>query len=300
MTNGGFDPNQGQNFGPQGQPQQPQFAAPGPDQQYGAPQQGYAQQGQPQQPQFAAPGPEQQYAQAGQPQPGQQYGAPQQGQQYGAPQQQGYPQPGQQYGAPQQGGYGQPGAQGYGAPQQPYPGAPAPQGPGGPGDIGIRIGARLLDGLILGIPLVVISLILNSAFGPYVADVMAASTIDAMYEAGKPSYAYYLLTAIINTAVVLGYFGYLESAMGQTLGKKIVGLRVVNAQGANPTFQQALTRNAWMGVSIIGLIPGTIGMTLVCLVGLGAAVAILVTVSSSPTKQGIHDKLAGGTQVIKV
>lgn len=236
MTHGGFDPNQGQNYNPQGQPQygqQPQFAAPQ------------------QQPQFAAQ----------QPAPEAQYGAPQQPAGYG-----------------QQPSYGQ--QPGYGAP-----------GPGGLGDLGARFGARVIDNLIIGLILLIPAFVLYLTFRTTVR-------LGYGYEVSVVGYGFYGVMALVIPAVALGYFVLLETKNGQTIGKKVVGLRVVGAQGAHPTLNESLIRNAWMGAYILWIIP-TAGTILAGLVIFAAMVAIAVTINNSPTKQGLHDKYAGGTQVVK-
>ena len=42
---------------------------------------------------------------------------------------------------------------------------------------------------------------------------------------------FYLITGVINTVIGLGYFGYLESSRGQTLGKQVLKLRTYGPDG---------------------------------------------------------------------
>ena len=58
-----------------------------------------------------------------------------------------------------------------------------------------------------------------------------------------------------------------------------------------PDFKQSAIRNAFTLLPIVPFIGGLLGVI--------AIVLIAVTINSSPTKQGKHDELAGGTQVIK-
>ncbi|MGW6623211.1 RDD family protein [Nocardia sp. NPDC055002] len=233
MTSGGYDPNQ-----------YPQGGQPG-----GYGQDPYGQQ---------------------QPQPG--YG---QQQPYGQPGHGGAPQPG--YGQPDPYGQQQPayGQDPYGQQQQPYPQQGQygqQQGFGGvqAADLGIRIGARLIDYLIVGIPVaIVLGLIVGSGTGGQIA------------------------TSLILSLAIYGYFVAMEvTQQGQSLGKKILGLRVLAPGGApSLTPEQSLKRNLF---TIVGLIPCVGG-----LVSLGLAIYIMVTISNDPNKQGWHDKFAGGTQVVK-
>ncbi|MGZ6987054.1 MAG: RDD family protein, partial [Ilumatobacteraceae bacterium] len=88
------------------------------------------------------------------------------------------------------------------------------------------------------------------------------------------------------------YFLAFETAQGWTPGKKVLGLRVHGPAGApRPTAQQSAIRNAWTVLPIIPIVGGLLAFV--------AMVVIAVTISGSPTKQGKHDELAGGTQVVK-
>ncbi|MDI5969095.1 RDD family protein [Streptomyces sp. SL13] len=231
------------------QPQQPQ------NNPYGQqPQQPYGQQ--PQQPQ-------QPYGQPQQPQ--QPYGQPQQPQDpYGQPQY-GQPAGGQQpYGYPQQPPYGQP-QQPYGYPQQPQYGGP--MGPGGPGSLplasaGDRFLARLIDGLVLLIPVVIISFTIGAGIIGYVI-------------------------------IGLLYFGY-EGAMmltqnGQTVGKKVMKTRVVDAA----TFGRPTDGGLWTRAAVYGL-----PVAVYCVGSLFMLVNVLWQLWDKPLQQCLHDKVAK-TVVVK-
>lgn len=88
------------------------------------------------------------------------------------------------------------------------------------------------------------------------------------------------------------YFLLFEVATGSTPGKKILGLHVDGSGGApKPNLKDSAVRNAYMLLNLIPCFGGLLWFI--------AAVAIAVTVSSSPTKQGWHDQAAGGTQVVE-
>ncbi|WP_216892411.1 RDD family protein [Nocardia alni] len=268
MTSGGYDPNQypqgGQPYGqPYPQPGQPNQGQPG---QPGQPPYGQQPYGQ----QYPQGGQQQPYPQGGQQDPyGQQpYGGPGAAP-YGQPQdaygQQGYGQPG--YG---QQGYGQPG---YGQQQQPYgqPGFGAPGLPQGtrPGELWLRFAARFIDQLIVGIPVSIIFALIFR-FG---------------------SIEFSLLEGVVSTLLVYVYFIALETSMGTSLGKKILGLRVVGPGGGQLDAGASAKRNLFL---IASLIP-----CLGWLVALGLWIYIAVTIEQDPLKQGWHDKFAGGTLVVK-
>lgn len=109
------------------------------------------------------------------------------------------------------------------------PTAQQPAAPNAPADasLGSRVGALLLDSLLVMLPLFVVAGIL---FGESEAGDGGAS----VSLTGVP----FLLTLL----VAFGYFFGLEATTGQTLGKKIVGTRVVSDKGAGLTAVQALIR----------------------------------------------------------
>ncbi|MFH8347901.1 RDD family protein [Streptomyces sp. NPDC018045] len=223
------DPNN-----PYGQPQ----GQPGP---YG--QQPQAPYGQPPQAPQGQPG--YGYPQQAQPQPG--YGYPQQ-----APPQQQAP-----YGQPPQ----MPQQQAYGYPQQgsPYgqqPGMPGMGGPPAYASWGARVGAALLDGLIVGLLPTILYVV-----GWFVA--MANTTVslpDTSYcgsnyqciqdaynnandSVGTPAFAVILMLL----GALLGLAGQLfliakEGSTGQTPGKKALNIRVVRETGQPLGFGMALGR----------------------------------------------------------
>jgi uncharacterized RDD family membrane protein YckC len=149
-----------------------------------------------------------------------------------------------------------------------YPGFyPPPGGGQQPGGLGLRFAARILDGLIVGI----------------VGGII-------VYAIGLASNVW--ITGLFTGVITFAYYVGLEVTQGWTLGKKVLGLSVHGPAGApKPTVQQSAIRNAWTLLPIVPFIGGLLGVV--------AIVIIAVTINSSPTKQGKHDELAGGTQVVK-
>lgn len=169
-----------------------------------------------------------------------------------------------QYGQPQ---YGQPQ---YGQPQYGYgqPGGYPPPGGQVPGSLGLRFLARFIDGIIVGIVNLVLVLVTDSMDNYWVTGLFT----------GALSFVYYLI---------------FEITQGWTPGKKLLGLRVHGPAGAaKPSAAQSAIRNAFTLLPIIPIVGGLLGVI--------AIVVIAVTINGSPTKQGKHDQLAGGTQVVKV
>ncbi|MEV0439192.1 RDD family protein [Streptomyces spectabilis] len=164
------------------------------------------------------------YGQPQQPQPGYGpgYGYPQQAPQGVPPQQGGYP--GQNYAPYPQ---AQPGQSPYGA----YPQA-AGYGMGHDGrpelaHWGLRVGATLLDGLITVVPLY---LVVGLAVGIGGEDMTAAASLVSVL-------------ALAYTVFMGFYQIHLEGKTGQTIGKRIVGIRVLReADGRFLGFGMAFVR----------------------------------------------------------
>jgi uncharacterized RDD family membrane protein YckC len=117
-------------------------------------------------------------------------------------------------------------------PQAPPPSAPT--GPSGPrASFGRRLVAALLDGIILAIP----NSILNAAVGRYGGSAIAL-------------------------AIGIAYFGYFEgSPSGQTIGKRALGIRVVDfATGGPIGFGRAVVRFVGRYVSAIACFLGYLWM----------------------------------------
>jgi uncharacterized RDD family membrane protein YckC len=229
------------------------------------------------------------YPQGGQQYPGQQGQQPYGGQQYGQGQQPYGQQPYEQYpGGAQQPQFGQQPQDAYGqqqaayGQQQPYgqqpygqPGFGGPQVPQGtqPGDLWLRFAARFIDGLIVGVPVGIVLLVIGFA-----------ALHGAMYFND-------LVIPIIAAAANVGYFVLMESNNGATLGKKILGLRVLGPNGGPIDAGMSFRRNMFMLFQVIPCLGS--------LIALGMWIYIAVTIEQDPNKQGWHDKFAGGTQVVK-
>jgi uncharacterized RDD family membrane protein YckC len=115
--------------------------------------------------------------------------------------------------------------------------APPPPGPGGPSgpraSFGRRLVAALLDGIVLAIP----NSILNAVLGRYGG-------------------------GAISLALAIAYFGYLEgSPSGQTVGKRALGIRVVDFNTGGPIgFGRAVVRFVGRYVSFIACFLGYLWM----------------------------------------
>lgn len=158
--------------------------------------------------------------------------------------------------------------------------------------IGPRAGARLVDFVILGIVnAVVIGVVLVGAIlgqsGGMLMGVGGSSILAGAVGA--------LLGAVLN----LAYFAILESRSGQTVGKMLLKLRVVDSAGQVPTLEQALRRNIWVAFGIAGVVP-LIGGLVGSLAQLAAVVMIAIAIADDKSGgRGWHDRFAGGTLVVR-
>ncbi|WP_432093586.1 RDD family protein [Streptomyces sp. bgisy100] len=215
----------------------------------------------------------------GHPQPP--YGYPQQppGAPYGAPGPYGGPQQGP-YGGPQQGPYGgaQQGPYGAPPPQPPYAGYYAPPGApmGGPpqealASQGVRLGARLLDGLIL-----------------IVAFAVVLGVVVLLQLPGRDSDAYMITIAVLGICcwvALLFYEPVMTWKYGATLGKRICGIRVARLEdGQNISFGRAMGR--WGITFAMGFVP------------LLPLLNVLWCCWDEPFRQCLHDKVVT-TVVVK-
>jgi uncharacterized RDD family membrane protein YckC len=170
---------------------------------------------------------------------------------YGQPQAPQYGQPQQPYGQPGYGqapAYGQPGAY-PAAPGYSQYGQPTVTGTGVPAGMGYRLLARIIDWLIVGIPLGIIGAATNNS----------------------------QLWSLIEIVVWLAYVGYLNGTQQQTIGKKVLGIKVVDEATGGPIgIGRAILRDVVLGIT-----------GLLCLIGYFSPFF-----DSTKRYQGWHDKAA--------
>jgi uncharacterized RDD family membrane protein YckC len=175
-----------------------------------------------------------------------------------------------------------------------YGGAPPPpEVPGGeqPGQLLDRFLARLVDAIIVGIA--------NSIFVSVliVGVIMGGS---AGLTGAASSWAAASVSAIISAAISLGYFAFLDSTRGQSVGKMLLKLKVVAPQGGNPSVEQSLRRNVFLAIGLIGIVP-ILGWFISPILSLIAVITIAVGINGDTVnRQGWHDQFAGGTRVVKL
>jgi uncharacterized RDD family membrane protein YckC len=159
---------------------------------------------------------------------------------------------------------------------QPPPAHGQPQYWSGPplASTGARIGAYVLDWMFT----VVVSVVVTLPF----ALVVGLSGDGSAEAAGEVSGR---LSELVGIVVFFGYFAGSTALWGRTLGKRIVGLRVVNqADGRRPSAGQALGR---YGIIFLTFLPCGI-----------PAIINAATLGNHPLRQGWHDR-AASTLVVR-
>ncbi len=180
-------------------------------------------------------------------------------------------------------------------PPQPPPPAPGPAGgqpvPGvpRPGELLDRFLARLIDGILLGVVFGIMSAIFSGIF-------LSGLT----YSTGE-WLLYWLFVSVITVVITMGYFAFMESNNGASLGKQVLKLKVVGPDGvSNPTMEQSLRRNSFYAIQLAYIVP-IVGAIFGGLAILAAVIMIAVTINNDPVnRQGWHDRFAGGTRVLKI
>ncbi|SNR58372.1 Uncharacterized membrane protein YckC, RDD family [Haloechinothrix alba] len=183
--------------------------------------------------------------------------------------------------------YGRPG--GYGQP--PYGAAPPGMPPGAPGEytqlatgvpvklasLGSRFLARLLDGLIVGVPMTIVLMIIWFAMAPSPDEIARGEA------GGFGVVGVMMLMPVLMAVAYVIYETLMIGPRGQTIGKQVVGVKVVLAStGQVPGNGKAAGRSGVMfgpyAVPFIG--------------GLYLLLCYLSPLFDSTRRQGWHDKAA--------
>jgi uncharacterized RDD family membrane protein YckC len=142
-------------------------------------------------------------------------------------------------------------------------------------DTGRRVLARLIDWLIVVVPLALIGI----PFDIYARVSDRTDVADVWQTNDGGQWVFQLLT-------IVAYVGY-DTLMttkrhGQTIGKKLMGLRVAMLNdGSVPSTNAALSR------AVVLWLP-----TLICCACLWPLLLLILIVVDKPYKQGLHDKAA--------
>ncbi|MGA4940491.1 RDD family protein [Streptomyces cinereoruber] len=225
----------------------------------------------------------------GQPPPA---GPPPEGPPPGGPPPGGPPPPGNPYGSP----YGGGGGSSYDN-NMPPPPPPPPYGGGYGGgyggtdplagmpplaDSGRRILARLIDWIIVAVPLAIIGIPFK-VYDRVSSDDDFGDAVNSFNGGGQ------LVFQLITIVAYVAYDTILTARNGQTLGKKLMKLRVAMLNdGSTPPMSQSLLR------AVVLWLPA-----LICCACLWPLLLLILILVDKPYKQGLHDK-AAKTVVVSV
>lgn len=159
-----------------------------------------------------------------------------------------------------------------------------------------RVIAFVLDVIALAVVGILLAIVVGGVFGGLgTGDARVGGSIDA--GAGDLNVGAFLVVGIVALAVSFTYFTYSWVVLRSTPGMRMLGLRIGDQiDGHAISWDQALVRWLLMGVAatlltFVVYVPSLVGM-LSALLGLVWLVIVLVSVTRSPTKQGLHDRYA--------
>ncbi len=161
---------------------------------------------------------------------------------------------------------------------QPVPGAGADVAAGGAQNLAepiMRIGARVIDYVLWFFVLFIMALI-------FVGSIVATGNDDVSFVAS-------FFAGVVGVALITAYETLLVGTRGQTLGKMLLGVKVVRMDGSPPDMKDAFMRimpYTVLGVlgAIIPFFPGIISVVV--------ALVSLVFLFTDPNRQTVWDKVA--------
>ncbi|MGW0563625.1 RDD family protein [Streptomyces sp. NPDC003016] len=164
----------------------------------------------------------------------------------------------------------------YGTPPPPYSGGAADPLAGMPplAPLGKRVAARIVDALVVGVPLALVGWLLGM-FDSYNSDDW--DEVSTQMSGGKS-----LVWQLVSMVVYIGYDTYLTAKDGRTVGKRLMNLRVAMLNsGMVPETNASLLR------AVVLWAPA-----LICCFCLWWLVNLVMIMVDKPYKQGLHDKAA--------
>ena len=159
-----------------------------------------------------------------------------------------------------------------------------------------RIVAWFIDGILLFVLDLMISAVLQAV------GLESSGVRSLTGQSGASSVAVYSTTNTLGTLVTLAvsaayFIGSWSGGRRATIGQRLLSIQVGNAfDGRALTLDQAIRR--WLGLGefivLIGFVPG-----LSAAAGLWViwVIVLFITTATSPTKQGIHDRIANSAVV---
>lgn len=143
-----------------------------------------------------------------------------------------------------------------------------------PAHVGKRVGAYIIDTILLTVVFVFVGVLVG----------LGSGAVPATPEAISPGQSY--MYSVITAAVTLGYFALLEAGSGQTLAKRMLRIKVTMADGSPVTLEAAFKRRV---LFVIGSVIPLIG----ALISFAVPLAALITaIQDDPYNRGFHDRWA--------
>ena len=139
------------------------------------------------------------------------------------------------------------------------------------GSIGRRALAQFIDGIVVGVPLFFLTL-------PFGTSITSEELSDSQL----------LWLTVLWVGVSLVYNTVAIAMWGSTIGKRSIGLKVVNRSDGGPV--------SWTYASVRALVPTVV--QLVPVIGPGLVIVVYLRAIFHPLRQGLHDA-AAGTIVVK-
>ena len=163
-------------------------------------------------------------------------------------------------------------------------------------DVPNRTAALLVDLILLTVAVFVAATIVSVLIGPAVKFNTSASTVgDALtLDRGIAT-----VDAVLSLLISAAYFAGTWVVLGASPGQRLLGMQVgTEADGTALTTRQALARWALLGApfgisALVTTAFSGLGHTILDLAMVAWYALLLVTTSRSPTKQGLHDRVAG-------
>jgi uncharacterized RDD family membrane protein YckC len=162
-------------------------------------------------------------------------------------------------------------------------------------DVPNRTMALLVDLILLTVAAFVSATVVSVLIGPAVEFNTAASTVG---DAVTLDRGIATVDAVLSLLISAVYFAGTWVVLGASPGQRLLGMRVgAESDGTAPTARQALARWALLGApfgvsAVLTTAFSGLGHTIVDLAMVAWYALLLVTTSRSPTKQGLHDRVA--------
>ena len=161
----------------------------------------------------------------------------------------------------------------------------------------IRLFALIIDGLLMFAILFVLFIVLGGVLYmayPQLAESALANLDSNTWPAG-------LLSYVVISVLMLAWFGGWQSGVGATPGMLVLKLRVRAPNGEdNPSLRAAVVRNSPQVLTGFGELTGNDSIDLMLgVVSFVVYAAIGLSITGNPQYQGLHDRLAGGTYVVR-